>query len=105
MRFANAISVLKNPLPVFASLAAGILSALPGLFDRAGTIRSVGCGLVSESATWGDRMAALAFQLGGWGLVEAMRLAFGAAPWFVGLSVLFFAAGRLKGLSRTLKLN
>ena len=102
VRFANAISVLENPLPVFASLAAGILSALPCLFDRAGSIRSAGSGLVSESATWGDRMAALAFQLGGWGLVEAMRLAFGAAPWFVGLSVLFFAAGRLKGLSRTL---
>jgi tetratricopeptide (TPR) repeat protein len=102
VRTANAISILKNPLPVIASLAAGVLSALPGLFDRAGTIRSVGSGLVSESTSWGERLAALAFQLGGWGLAEALRLVFGAVPWFVGFLILFWGASRLKGLPRTL---
>ena len=102
MRFANAISILKRPLPVFASLAAGLLHALPGLFDRAGIIRSVGSGLVSEPASWVDRLAALAFQIGGLGLAEALRLAFGAMPWFVGFLVLFWAAGRLSGLPRAL---
>jgi len=102
VRSANAISILKNPLPVIASFAAGVLSALPGLFDRAGIIRSVGSGLVSESASWGERLAALAFQIGGWGLAEAVRLAIGATPWFVGFLVLFWAASRLRGLPRTL---
>jgi len=102
VRFANAISILKNPLPVIASLAAGVLAALPGLFDRAGIIRSVGSGLVSGSASWGDWLTALAFQYGGWGLAEALRLAFVAIPWFAGLLLLFWVAGRLRGLPRTL---
>lgn len=102
MRFANAISFFKNPLPIFASLVAGILSALPGFIDRAETFRAVGSGLISESASWGDRLAALAFQIGGWGLAESLRLAFGAMPWFVGLLILFWGAGRLRGLPRTL---
>ena len=102
VQFANAISILKRPLPVFASLAAGVLSALPGLFDRAGIIRSVGSGLVSEPASWGDRLAAFAFRLGGWGLAEALRLAFGAMPWLLGFLLLFWAADRLRGLPRTL---
>ena len=99
---ANAISILKKPLPVFASLAAGVLSALPGLFDRAGIIRSVGSGLVSESASRADRLAALSFQLGGWGLAEAVRLALGAIPWSLGFLVLFWGASRFRGLPRTL---
>ncbi len=85
---------------VFGSLAAGLLSALPGVFDRAETIRSVGSGLVSESASRWDRLAAFAFHLGGWGLVDALRLISGATPWFLGFLVLFWGAGRLRGWAR-----
>ena len=100
MRPANAISILKNPLPVFASLVAGVLAALPGLMDRAETVRAVGNGLASGSATGGERLAALAFHLGGWGLAEALRLAFGALPWSLGFLILFWGASRLRGLPR-----
>ncbi len=101
VRIANAISILKNPLPLLASLAAGILSALPGLLDRAGTIRAVGSGLVSESASLQDRLTGLAFQFGGWGLVETLRLVLGTVPWFLGFLILFWGASLLKGGVRT----
>jgi len=93
---------LKKLPAVFASLAAGLLTALPALFDRAETIRSVGSGMISESASLGDRLAAFAFEVGGWGLVDALRLALAAMPWFLGFLLCFWGASRLRGLSRTL---
>jgi len=101
-RISNDISKLKNLPPIFASLAAGILSALPGFFDRAATVRQVGNGLISESASWGERLAALAFQIGGWGSADALRLGLGAMPWFLGFLVLFWGTSRLGGLPRKL---
>jgi len=100
VRSANDISILKILPAVFGSLAAGILSSLSGVFDRAEAIRSVGSGLVSESASRGDKLAAFAFQLGGWGLTDALRLLSGTMPWFLGFLVLFWGAGRLGGWAR-----
>ncbi|MCX6971336.1 MAG: hypothetical protein NTV93_14450 [Verrucomicrobia bacterium] len=102
VRISNDISILKNlPAPT-ASLAAGILSAIPGLSDRAETVRAVGHGMASESASWGQRLSALAFQFGGWGLADAVRLVSGAIPWCLGFLVLFWGASRLKGRPRNL---
>lgn len=102
VRSANDISILKIAPAIFAGLAVGVLSALPGLFDRAETIRSVGAGMISESASPGERLAAFAFQFGGLGLAGAFRVVFVAVPWFVGVLLLFWVAGRLGGLPRAL---
>ena len=100
VRSANDISILKTLPAVIGSLAASILSALPGVFDRGETILSVGSGLASESASRGDRLAAFAFQLGGWGLADALRLISGTMPWFLGFLVLFWGASWFGGLAR-----
>ena len=102
VRISTDISILKNLPALAASLAAGVLSAIPGLLDRAETVRAVGQGMASESASWGQRLSALAFQLGGWGLADGLRLISGAIPWCLGFLVLFWVAGRLKGLPRKL---
>ena len=99
---ANDNANLKTTLPILASLVAGLLSALPALVNRAESIRCVGNGLVAETATLGQRLAALAYRLGGWGPADAVRLAWGALPWFVGLLILFWGASRLRGLARKL---
>lgn len=90
-------SLLRNFAAAGAAFAAGLATALPGLDNRAETIRSVGAGLIAESPSWGERLSALAFQIGGWTLVDLIRLLSGALPWFFGLLVLFWGAGRLTG--------
>ena len=97
MRPANDISNFKKLPVVLASLAAGILASLPVLFDRADAIRAVGNGMVSGAASRGERLAAFAFQLGSWGLADALRLVLGAMPWFLGFLLLFWGASRLRG--------
>lgn len=97
VRISNDNSILKNLPALAASLLAGVLSAIPGLLDRAATVRAVGHGMASESASPGERLSALAFQLGGWGLADAVRLGLGAIPWFLGFLILFWGAGRLRG--------
>lgn len=95
MRISNDNSILKTLPPVLSSLVAGILFALPGFVDRAETMREVGNGLVSASASAGERVLAVAFQLGGWGFADAFRLVFAAVPWWLGFLILFWAVGRL----------
>lgn len=102
MQSANDISVFRRLPAIFGSLAAGVLLALPVLFDRAGAVRSVGCGLLPGLASWGHRLAALAFDVGGWWLADALRLALAAAPWSIGFLVIFGGLGRLRGRPRTL---
>ncbi len=103
--FANDNRILKNLPALLASLIAGVFSALPALFQRAETIRAVGAGTISESASWRDRLASLAFQLGGWGLVDAAGLVLGIIPWLVVFLLLFQGAARLGGITRKFALS
>lgn len=100
-RFANDILPLKISATIPASLAAGFLAVLPSLPDRAETVRAVGSGLAASAASWGDRMAALAFKFGGWDLADGVRLAGAAIPWCLGFLVLFWASSLLRGKAKT----
>lgn len=102
--FANDNYKLKYLSAILVALLAALCAALPSLFQRAETIRSAGAGVLSESASWKDRLAALAFQIGGWALVDALWLLLGSLPWFLAFLLLFWGASRLRDTLRTLAL-
>lgn len=100
-RSANDFSALKKLPILFASLLAAVCQAMPLLFDRAASLRAVGIGMVSDAASWGDRLSVAAFSLGGLGLVDTLRFVTGILSWFVGFLILFLGASLLRGRLRT----
>jgi len=99
VRKTNDISVGGKVLIVLASALTGLLAALPVVRDRADAIRDVGRGLLSIGS-WRDALVAFAFQIGGWGLGDFLRLIFAAMPWFLGLLLLFWGVVRWGGRFR-----
>lgn len=62
----------------------------------------VGAGLLPDSTSWKERLAAAAYQLGGWDLADIFRLGLAAVPWFLAFLILFTAASMLKKRARTI---
>lgn len=71
------MKVPRTPLFVAAAGAAALAACAPCFFTMAETILAVGRGVAARAgiagASWGDRLVAAAFDLGGWNAAEIAR--------------------------------
>ena len=93
------MKALKTPMLVTAACLASLAAGMPCFFTRAETVLSVGRGVAAragiDGATWADRIAAMAFALGGWSAADIARASTLIFPILAVLLVLLAAASRM----------